>query len=136
MERIIVNAMGERCPIPIVKATKALLEMKEPGTLEVHVDNSTAVQNLTRMASGNKLEAKAEKVGSREVWAPSHFPASVWQLPCRSSTGRFFATFFPSSSFLSPTPSGSDRDGEARPSGAVGRPGREMGLDSDSAWEA
>lgn len=67
---------------------------------------------------------------------PCMDPASIWQLPRQASTGRFFATFFPSSSFLSPTLSGSDRDGEARPSGAVGRPGREMGLDSDSAWEA
>ena len=66
MERIIVNAVGEQCPIPVVKATRALREMKEPGTLEIHVDNDTAVQNLTRMASGNKLEAKAEKVGEKE----------------------------------------------------------------------
>lgn len=55
---------------------------------------------------------------------PCMDPASVWHLPCQASTGRFFATFFPSNSFLSPTPSGSDRGGEARPSGAVGRPGR------------
>ena len=29
MKKIEVNAIGEQCPIPVVKATKALKEMKE-----------------------------------------------------------------------------------------------------------
>jgi len=60
---VVVNAVGEQCPIPVVKATRALRQMQEPGTLEIHVDNEIAVQNLTRMASGFHLSAKAEKVG-------------------------------------------------------------------------
>ena len=63
MRNIVVDAMGEACPIPVVKATRALREMTEPGTLEVRVDNEIAVQNLTRMASGHHLTAKAEKLG-------------------------------------------------------------------------
>ena len=63
MRHIIVDAMGEDCPITVVKATRALREMTEPGTLEVRVDNEIAVQNLTRMASGHHLTAKAEKLG-------------------------------------------------------------------------
>ena len=63
MGKIVVNALGEQCPIPVVKATRALREMREPGTLEVHVDNETAVQNLTRMAAGHKLAARSEKLG-------------------------------------------------------------------------
>lgn len=66
MKRVLVNAVGEQCPIPVVKATRALREMTEPGILEVHVDNEIAVQNLTRMASGHKLTAKSEKVGEKE----------------------------------------------------------------------
>jgi len=66
MGKIVVNALGEQCPIPVVKATRALREMTEPGTLEVHVDNEIAVQNLTRMASGHKLEARSEKIGEKE----------------------------------------------------------------------
>ena len=58
---IVVNALGEQCPIPVVKATRALRAMTEPGVLEVLVDNEIAVQNLTRMASGHHLEARAEK---------------------------------------------------------------------------
>ena len=77
MGKIVVNALGEQCPIPVVKATRALREMTEPGTLEVHVDNEIAVQNLTRMAAGHKLAARSEKLGeskfvvSMEVTAPS-----------------------------------------------------------------
>lgn len=35
MKTVIVDAVGEPCPIPVVKATKALREMGEPGTLEI-----------------------------------------------------------------------------------------------------
>ncbi len=66
MGKIVVNAVGEQCPIPVVKATRALREMIGPGTLEVRVDNEIAVQNLTRMAAGHKLTAKSEKVGEKE----------------------------------------------------------------------
>lgn len=66
MGTVVVNAVGEQCPIPVVKATRALREMTEPGLLEVHVDNEIAVQNLTRMASGHKLAAKSEKLGEKE----------------------------------------------------------------------
>jgi len=63
MNQITVNAMGEQCPIPVVKATRALRAMTEPGMLEVLVDNEIAVQNLTRMAAGHHLSARAEKRG-------------------------------------------------------------------------
>ncbi len=66
MGTIVVNAIGEQCPIPVVKATRALRAMTEPGTLEVHVDNEIAVQNLTRMAAGHKLTATSEKRGEKE----------------------------------------------------------------------
>ena len=77
MSYVFVNAIGEQCPIPVVKATRALREMTEPGTLEVHVDNEIAVQNLRRMAEGNKLPFRAEKQGEKkfvvcmEVAAPA-----------------------------------------------------------------
>lgn len=66
MQRVVVNAVGEQCPIPVVKATRALQGMRESGTLEVHVDNEVAVQNLTRMAAGHHLSARAEKVREGE----------------------------------------------------------------------
>lgn len=60
MEHRMVDARGEQCPIPVVKATKALNEMNG-GILDVHVDNAIAVQNLQRMASGRGLEANSKQ---------------------------------------------------------------------------
>ena len=65
MKTVIVDAVGEQCPIPVVKAARALRELTEPAVLEVRVDNETAVQNLTRMAAGNRLPVHAEKRGER-----------------------------------------------------------------------
>lgn len=61
MAKTIVNAVGEQCPIPVVKATKALKAVTEAGTVEVHVDNEIAVQNLTRLAGSKNLKSFAEK---------------------------------------------------------------------------
>ncbi len=61
MEKLIVNAVGEQCPIPVVKATKALNGMMEAGVLEVHVDNEIAVQNVTRLAAGKGYKVSSEK---------------------------------------------------------------------------
>jgi selenium metabolism protein YedF len=71
MKNMVVDAMGEACPIPVVKATQALREMKEPGTLQVHVDNEIAVQNLTRLAGKYQLSASAAKQGE------GHFVVSM-----------------------------------------------------------
>ncbi len=71
MKKIEVNAIGEQCPIPVVKATKALKEMKEAGIVEVHVDNEVAVQNLLRLAQSQNLEAKSEKLDEK------HFTVAI-----------------------------------------------------------
>lgn len=61
MEQIIVNAIGDACPIPVVKATKALDAMKAKGVVEVHVDNDTAVQNVTRLGTHLGFQVTAKK---------------------------------------------------------------------------
>ena len=65
MKTVIVDAVGDQCPLPVVKATRALRELTEPAVLEVRVDNEIAVQNLTRMAAGNRLPVRSEKKGER-----------------------------------------------------------------------
>ena len=59
MANVKINAVGDQCPIPVVKATKALKEFREAGTLEVQVDNEIAIQNLTRLANGKSLKCKS-----------------------------------------------------------------------------
>ena len=65
MSNIIVNAMGDQCPIPVVKTMKALAAMTEPGTLEIHVDYQVPVQNLTRFAADRSLPVSSEKVDDK-----------------------------------------------------------------------
>ena len=62
MANTIVNAIGDTCPIPVIKANKALKEMKAPGVLEIHVDNEMAVQNLKRLASSKGLASSSEQL--------------------------------------------------------------------------
>ncbi len=59
---ITVECRGEQCPIPVVKTLKAIGEMKEAGTIQTHVDNETAVQNLTRLAESKGFAVKSEKL--------------------------------------------------------------------------
>ncbi len=65
MSNIIVNAMGDQCPVPVVKTMKALAAMTEPGTLEIHVDYEVPVQNLTRFANDRHLPVASEKVDDK-----------------------------------------------------------------------
>lgn len=81
MKTVIVDVVGDQCPIPVVKATKALRELKEPGTLEVRVDNEIAVQNLTRMAAGNHLPVRSEKKGEHLFVVTMEVAAPVGDAP-------------------------------------------------------
>lgn len=51
-----IDARGQACPLPVVRAKKALAAMDE-GALEVLVDNETAVHNLEALARALKLSA-------------------------------------------------------------------------------
>ncbi len=63
MKIVTVNAMGDQCPIPVVKTLKALSGLAEPSVIEVLVDHEISVQNLTRMAAGKGLPCNSEKLG-------------------------------------------------------------------------
>lgn len=62
MSIITVDAMGDQCPIPVIKTKKALLEAKEPCTIQVHVDNTTAEQNILRLATNYQIDARSIKL--------------------------------------------------------------------------
>lgn len=63
---VTVNAIGDACPIPVVKTIKAINSMTEAGTVETSVDNETAVENLKKLASGKGFSAEVEKKGEKE----------------------------------------------------------------------
>ena len=44
-----VDARGELCPIPVIKAKNALKEIEKDGVIQVVVDNEIAKENLEKM---------------------------------------------------------------------------------------
>jgi selenium metabolism protein YedF len=56
-----LNFVGKACPIPVVETKKALNGLKPEDVLEVLVDNSVAVQNLSKLATQKKLTIESEK---------------------------------------------------------------------------
>lgn len=63
---VTVNAMGDSCPIPVVKTRNALLQLGGAGSVETLVDNETAVENLKRLADSLHASAEAERLGEGE----------------------------------------------------------------------
>lgn len=62
MSRIVVDAIGDACPLPIVKTKNVIKEMKSSATIEVLVDNEIAVQNLTKMAKITGYPVSSKKL--------------------------------------------------------------------------
>ncbi|MGN1164880.1 MAG: sulfurtransferase-like selenium metabolism protein YedF [Lachnospiraceae bacterium] len=63
---ITVNAMGDNCPIPVIKTKKAMQALTGPETIEVLVDNEIAVQNVTKMATSSGGQVSSEKISDAE----------------------------------------------------------------------
>jgi len=61
-----VNAIGDVCPIPVVKTKKAMQELQGADTIEVLVDNEIAVANVSKMAKGMGANVTSEKVADKE----------------------------------------------------------------------
>ena len=57
-----INAMGDTCPIPVVKTKNAIKDMEGAGQVEILVDNEMAVQNLTKMAVQKNYGVISEKL--------------------------------------------------------------------------
>ena len=82
-----VNAMGDTCPIPVVKTKEAIRQLgADGGVVETLVDNDIAVQNLTKMAN--------QKVGENEyrvtmtVGAGADLPAESEETVCMVPAGQ------------------------------------------------
>lgn len=58
--KTIIDARGETCPIPVVKAKKAL-ESTAVECLDIYVDNEIAVQNLEKLARQKGYQFVSER---------------------------------------------------------------------------
>ena len=61
-----IDARGDVCPLPVVKAKKAIADLHGAGQVAVLVDNEISVQNLTKMAQQKGFGSTAEKRAERE----------------------------------------------------------------------
>lgn len=57
-----VDARGYLCPMPVVMVQKAI-KADQPATLEVLVDNETAVENIKRFAANSGYQAAVQEDG-------------------------------------------------------------------------
>jgi hypothetical protein len=74
---ITVNAMGDACPIPVVKAKRAIEEQNGAALqMEVLVDNEIAVQNLTKMAEQKGYPVSSRQIGAQAFRVVMDVPAS------------------------------------------------------------
>ena len=65
-EFIKVDALGDACPLPVVKTLKALKQLDGEGAVVTSVDNETAVKNISKMAQEKGCTASVEKISDAE----------------------------------------------------------------------
>ncbi len=65
MNIVKVNAIGDNCPIPVVKTKKALDALTESAIVEVSVDNEIAVQNVIKLATQKDLSTVTETINEK-----------------------------------------------------------------------
>jgi len=58
-----IDATGDACPLPVIKAKKAL---KENSEIMMRVDNEIATQNLTKMANQLGLQVKVDQEAAQD----------------------------------------------------------------------
>lgn len=62
--KVKIDARGKQCPLPVIEARKAVMSLHQQGEVEILVDNEIAVQNISKMASSQKLDFHSEKIST------------------------------------------------------------------------
>ncbi|MGL5438043.1 MAG: sulfurtransferase-like selenium metabolism protein YedF [Lachnospiraceae bacterium] len=66
-----VDALGDACPVPVIKTKKALDGAGTGEVIEIHVDNEIAVQNLRKLAGSQGCSFRSERLEDK------HFVVTV-----------------------------------------------------------
>lgn len=84
-----IDALGDVCPIPVVKAKNALKELNGTGEVVILVDNEIAVQNLWKMAvqKGYECSSSRKSEWEYEVHIVVKNPAGGNTMPVESAGG-------------------------------------------------
>ena len=69
MNEVIIDCLGEACPVPLVKAQNKLKELDQGDILIVQIDHSCAMKNLPEWArkDGHNVEVEEVDDGEWEV---------------------------------------------------------------------
>lgn len=69
VKEVTIDCLGEACPVPLVKAQKALAELSEGDVLVVQIDHSCAMKNIPDWAreAGQNVEVEEVDEGEWEV---------------------------------------------------------------------
>ncbi len=57
-----LDCRGKACPLPVIETKKAIEQLKPGDQIEVIVDNSVAVQNLTKLAKQKKHSVETMEI--------------------------------------------------------------------------
>ena len=70
MKEVLLDCLGEACPVPIVKSEKALTELEIGDLLIVQIDHSCAMKNVPEWArtQGHNVEIEEVEDGEWEVF--------------------------------------------------------------------
>lgn len=69
MNEVILDCLGEACPVPLVKAQNKIADMAKGDILIVQIDHSCAMKNLPEWArkDGHNVEVEEVDDGEWEV---------------------------------------------------------------------
>lgn len=65
-KEVVLDCMGEACPVPLIKAEKALAELASGDVLIVEIDHSCAMKNVPEWARKEGHEVEVEEVDEGE----------------------------------------------------------------------
>ena len=65
-KEVVLDCMGEACPIPLIKAEKALEKLEAGDVLVVQIDHSCAMKNVPEWARKEGHNVEIEEVDEGE----------------------------------------------------------------------
>ncbi|MBN2259085.1 MAG: sulfurtransferase TusA family protein [Clostridiales bacterium] len=66
MKEVILDCLGEACPVPIVKSEKAIIDLEVGDLLIVQIDHSCAMKNVPEWARAQGYNVEIEEVDDGE----------------------------------------------------------------------
>ena len=65
-KEVVLDCMGEACPVPLIKTEKAMAELEPGDVLIVQIDHSCAMKNVPEWARKQGYNVEVEEVDDGE----------------------------------------------------------------------